>query len=341
MDKLLEAIEGKRVLVLGDTMLDEYIWGEVRRISPEAPVPVVAVRSRNCVPGGAGNTARNIASLGGHALLVSVIGGDTQATRLRAALEQPGLDLEGLLVDADRATTTKTRIVAHHQHVVRIDDEELTPLSGELEDRLLRSLEQQLSSAQACVLSDYGKGVVSARVAQHFIGLARAAGKQIVVDPKGADYAKYRGATVVKPNIDEARLVCPQVADSGPRTRGSRQTQTAACDAGLLNLAQAVLNLLNAGNDQSGGLRPTALLLTRGPEGMCLFEPGAAPLHIASMARDVFDVTGAGDTVAGTLALALAAGASLAEASQLANRAAGIVVGKVGTAQATRAELMG
>jgi D-beta-D-heptose 7-phosphate kinase/D-beta-D-heptose 1-phosphate adenosyltransferase len=312
---IVTAFARQRVLVVGDIMLDEYIWGEVRRISPEAPVPIVAVRRRSCVPGGAANTAVNIVSLGGQALLGSIVGADGPAERLRNSLRDRGLALDGLLIDRQRATTTKTRIVAHHQHVVRIDEEQHTPLAVELEDELLRWLEQQLLTADACVLSDYAKGVVSPRLAQQVIGLARRAGKPVVVDPKGTDYAKYRGATVVKPNIEEAKLVY--------RPEGEGET-------GLRDLARRLLDVLDG----------SALLLTQGAEGMSLFERDKPPLHIPSLARDVFDVTGAGDTVAGTLTLALAAGAPLVQAAHLANRAAGIVVAKVGTAQATREELL-
>jgi D-beta-D-heptose 7-phosphate kinase/D-beta-D-heptose 1-phosphate adenosyltransferase len=327
LEELLKSLAGKRVLVLGDVMLDEYIWGDVRRISPEAPVPVVAVRRRTSVPGGAGNAALNVASLGGRVTLAGVVGPDVSGEKLMSALRRAGVALEGMVQDPQRATTTKTRIVAHQQHVVRIDEEELTPLAAPLEDQLLGWLERQLSQADACLLADYAKGVVSARLAQGFIGLARQAGKPVVVDPKGIDYAKYRGATVVKPNIEEARLVFPQDARR---------------DNGLLDLAGALLRLLNEPGDGAQGVGPapaTAVLLTRGAEGMSLFAPGTPPLHIPSAAREVFDVTGAGDTAAGTLALALAAGAPLALAAQLANHAAGIVVGKVGTAQATVAEL--
>jgi D-beta-D-heptose 7-phosphate kinase/D-beta-D-heptose 1-phosphate adenosyltransferase len=325
---LLDTIKDKRVLVLGDLMLDEYIWGDVRRISPEAPVPVVAVRRRTCVPGGAGNAALNVTSLGGHAILAGVVGADGPGEKLLAALQRAGVALEGLLQDEQRATTTKTRIVAHQQHVVRIDEEQTAPLAGQLEDQLLTWLERQVRACDACLLADYAKGVVSVGLAQGFIGLARQAGKPVVVDPKGISYAKYRGATVVKPNVEEARLVFPQEAQ--------RQS-------GLVDLAGALLDLLNEpgtpASASAGAKLASAVLLTRGAEGMTLFEPGVPPLHIPSAAREVFDVTGAGDTAAGTLALALAAGASLAAAAQLANHAAGIVVGKVGTAQATAAEL--
>jgi D-glycero-beta-D-manno-heptose-7-phosphate kinase len=316
LQELVAAFPGRRVLVVGDVMLDEYLWGDVQRISPEAPVPVVAIRRRTSVPGGAANTAANVASLTGEALLAGVVGDDPPAGRLRAALQGLGLAVEGLIVDRQRSTTTKTRIIAHHQHVVRVDEEHSTPLPGEVEEQVLRWLEDQVAGAHACVLSDYGKGVVSRRLAEHVIGLVRQAGKPVVVDPKGTDYVKYRGATVVKPNLAEAVLVCHQQGGDASTLEGIRRH--------LLNL-----------------LEGSAVLLTRGAEGMSLFERGVAPVHIPSMAQQVYDVTGAGDTVAGTLALALAAGATLPEGATLANRAAGIVVAKVGTAQATCAELLG
>jgi rfaE bifunctional protein kinase chain/domain len=316
LKEIVAAFPGKRVLVVGDLMLDEYIWGEVRRISPEAPVPVVTVRRRTHVPGGAGNTAINVASLGGRALLAGVIGDDAAGGRLGEVLRQKGVTTDGLLVDPLRITTTKTRVVAHQQQVVRVDDEHTAPLAPELEERLLEIIDERLPGVDACILSDYAKGAVSARLAQEIVSRARRAGKPLVVDPKGTDFAKYRGATVVKPNIQEARQVCPHLGNSEP---------------GPEDISRHLLGLLDG----------SALLLTCGADGMSLFEAGAGPVHIPSMARDVFDVTGAGDTVAGTLALALAAGASLELAAHLANRAAGIVVAKVGTAQATAAELLG
>jgi D-beta-D-heptose 7-phosphate kinase/D-beta-D-heptose 1-phosphate adenosyltransferase len=258
----------------------------------------------------------NVASLGGEPVLGGVVGTDHAAGRLRAALEERGTPAGGLVADAGRSTTTKTRLIAHSQQVARIDDEQRTPLARELEDRLLRWAEQELPRCQACILSDYAKGVVSGRFAEHLIGLARRAGKPIVVDPKGADYAKYRGATVIKPNVQEARQATNRDVE-GP--------------AGLQAAAEQLQEML-------GG---SAVLLTRGPEGMSLFVRGSPPLHIPPLAREVFDVTGAGDTVVSTLALALAAGATLEQAARLANRAAALVVAKVGTAQATLDELLG
>jgi rfaE bifunctional protein kinase chain/domain len=312
---LVAALSGRRVLIVGDVMLDEYIWGEVQRISPEAPVPVVEVHRRTCAPGGAANVAANVASLGGQPLLGGVVGRDPQAAQLRDEMAQRGIDAAGLIVDEDRQTTTKTRIVAHSQQVVRVDAEQRAPLRPELEDALLSWIERVLHIADACVLSDYAKGAVSPRLAEDFIRLAREAGKPVIVDPKGTDYAKYRGATVVTPNVREAERAL------------NREINSHA------DLAEVGRHLL-------GVLEGSVLLITRGAEGMSLFMDQVNPLHIPAVARNVFDVTGAGDTVIGALALALAAGASLDQAAQLANHAAGIVVGKVGTATVTVEELI-
>jgi D-beta-D-heptose 7-phosphate kinase/D-beta-D-heptose 1-phosphate adenosyltransferase len=255
-----------------------------------------------------------VVSLSGHALLGGVVGRDHQATRLSEALQQSGIESLGLLVDEDRPTTTKTRIVAHSQQVVRVDSEACTPLAAELEDRLLQWAERALGTADACILSDYNKGIISARLATAIICLAREAGRPVVVDPKGTNYSKYRGATVVTPNIYEAQRALDAEVDD---------------EQDLLGVGQRLLDIL-------GG---AALLITRGAQGMSLFTGQAPPLHIPANARNVYDVTGAGDTVVSMLALALAAGAALEQAVDLANRAAGIVVGKLGTATVSLSEL--
>jgi D-beta-D-heptose 7-phosphate kinase/D-beta-D-heptose 1-phosphate adenosyltransferase len=247
-------------------------------------------------------------------LLGGVRGKDAEADRLAASLREAGVDTAGLVIDPSRPTTTKTRIIAHSQQVVRVDHEEHNPLSRAVEDRLLGWAQERLGSADVCVLSDYAKGVVSTRFAQEFIRLARQKDKPVIVDPKGPDYGKYRGATVIKPNMHEAERV-------------------------LKLEIQGNSAWLAAGQQLMALLPESAFLITRGGEGMSLFRAGAPPLHIPSVARDVFDVTGAGDTVVATLALALACGASLQDCAFLANRAAGIVVGKVGTAAVTLAEL--
>jgi rfaE bifunctional protein kinase chain/domain len=311
---VLSGLEGKRVLIVGDVMLDEYIWGDVRRISPEAPVPVVELRRRIDVPGGAANTAVNVLCLGGQSLLGGVVGDDPQAERLRQALEQRGVAAEGLVADPQRSTTIKTRIIAHHQQVVRVDHEERGALAPALESELLDWAQGHLTQVDACILSDYAKGVISPRLAERLIRMARQANKPVIVDPKGANYTKYRGATVVKPNVHElAQFFKRELPDEA--------------------------SLLEAGSQLADLLEGTTVLLTCGADGMFVVQPGIAPVHIPSVARDVFDVTGAGDTVVSTLALALAAGMELEHAVHLANRAAGIVVGKVGTASVTLDEL--
>lgn len=314
--ELVDAISGKKVLVVGDVMLDEFVWGDTRRISPEAPVLVVEMRRRTHVPGGAGNTAANVVSLGGRAVLAGVVGADHHADWLREALTRSGVSCTGLLVDESRPTTTKSRVLAHNQQVVRVDYEERKALEATVEERLLNTIEAQLREVDACVLSDYDKGVVSSRVAESVIRMARESGKPVVVDPKGFNYAKYRGATVVKPNIPETeRFLKTEIRDD--------------------------VDLAGAGARLSAILENSAILITRGPQGMSLFRHGETPVHIPSAARDVFDVTGAGDTVISCIVLALSSGATLIQAAHLANLAAGIVVGKVGTATVTPEEVLG
>jgi D-beta-D-heptose 7-phosphate kinase/D-beta-D-heptose 1-phosphate adenosyltransferase len=312
--ELLTAFPGRRVLVLGDVMLDEYIWGDATRISQEAPVPIVQVRRRSFLAGGAANASANVAALGGRPVLVSVVGQDPTASILREVLRQGGTDTDGLCSDGTRKTTTKSRIVAHNQQVVRFDVEECNPLSPAQEDVLLATVQRHLPRVEACIISDYAKGVVTPRVCRELIRLARQAGRPVIVDPKGTDYTKYRGATVVKPNLHEVER-CAKVEITSEAT--------------LHEAAARLIELL-------GG---SALLVTRGPDGMSLFRAGAVPLHVPVVVRNVFDVTGAGDTVAGTLAMGLAAQGTIEEAIHLANRAASIVVGKVGTATVTGEEL--
>jgi rfaE bifunctional protein kinase chain/domain len=312
--EILQALPGKRVLIVGDVMLDEYIWGEVRRISPEAPVPVVEIQRRTFVPGGAANTAANVAALQGNPVLVSVVGRDNYADQLRRALEENGVRHAELVGDETRPTTTKTRIVAHSQQVARLDAESRAPLSPATEQRLLEVIEREMPRVDACTLSDYAKGVISHGVAQRFIELARQQGKPIIVDPKGADYAKYRGATLVKPNVHEAERASNHEIHSEP-------------------------DLIEAGRLLRDILQGSSLLITRGAQGMTLFENGDVPVHVAARASNVFDVTGAGDTVTSALSLALASGVALRQAAAIANCAAALAVAKVGTATVTLEEL--
>jgi D-beta-D-heptose 7-phosphate kinase/D-beta-D-heptose 1-phosphate adenosyltransferase len=313
-ESILSRIPGTEVVIIGDVMLDEYIWGEVRRISPEAPVPVVEAQTQTYAPGGAANVAANVVSLGGVAYLGGLVGKDSAATRLKSVLTECGIQATGLASDPTRPTTRKTRVIAHSHQIVRVDYEEKRPLPEPQARTLLRWVGKRLATAGACVVSDYSKGVATPDFAQRVIASARRRGKPVVVDPKGADYARYKGATVITPNLHELEIAVGMEARDELSLRGA---------------AQSLMQLLPG----------TTVLVTRGAQGMSLFIPGRAPVHIPTFARNVYDVTGAGDTVVSALALALATGAELESAAHLANRAAGIVVGKLGTAHVTSEEL--
>jgi D-beta-D-heptose 7-phosphate kinase/D-beta-D-heptose 1-phosphate adenosyltransferase len=315
MTDVLSRFRGCPVLVVGDLMLDEFVWGQVSRISPEAPVPVVEVLRRTFVPGGAANTAANVGGLGGKAVLAGVVGADADGTRVTDLLREQGVETLPVVRDPSRPTTTKTRVIAHSQQMVRIDQERPGPIPDDVEAALLGRIGEVLGSVRGCVVSDYGKGVVTPSFVAKLVDVARQDGVPVVVDPKGTDYRRYRGATVVKPN----QLEAGQVLNRPLKT--SADVDRAGAD---------LLELL-------GG--ETAVLITRGPHGMSLFEPGKEVVHIPAQAREVYDVTGAGDTVAGTMALALAVGGTLEAACRLASLAAAIVVGKVGTAAVTFDEL--
>jgi rfaE bifunctional protein kinase chain/domain len=312
---VLPHFRGCPVLVAGDLMLDEFVWGGVSRISPEAPVPVVEVQRRTAVAGGAGNTAANVAALGGAPFLAGLVGDDPAGETVCGLLREKGVDVGPVVRDRGRPTATKTRVVAHGQQVVRIDQETPGAIEPDLEDALLARIGRVLPVVRGCVVSDYGKGVVTPRFAGELIARCRAAGVPVVVDPKGVDYHKYRGAAVVKPNQFEAGKVLHR------DLRDADAVQAAGRD---------LLDLL--GGD-------TAVLVTQGSAGMTLFERGRPPVHVPAQAREVYDVTGAGDTVAGTLALALAGGATLEAACRLASAAAAVVVGKRGTATVSLDEL--
>jgi len=312
---LLDAMRGRRVLVLGDVMLDEFLWGRVSRISPEAPVPVVQVTRQSFHLGGAGNVAANVRSLGGTAVLAGVVGRDAAGARVSEALAAAGVESRLVDLGRERPTTVKTRIVAHGQQVVRADREDASDAPPHAEAALLESIRSELPSCAALVVSDYEKGVVTASLLRRVLRLARRRRVPVLVDPKVRHFRLYRGATVVTPNQLETEQATGLPLDGAP---------------GLHAAGRRVLSLLSC----------RAVLVTRGEHGMSLFERGRPPLHVPTAAREVFDVTGAGDSVIATMALALAAGASLVEAAVLANCAAGVVVGKLGTAQATPEEVL-
>ena len=316
MSPLAEAVErlaGVRVLTIGDLMLDEYVWGSVSRISPEAPVPIVEVDGHSHVPGGAANVASGVVALGGSAVLGGVVGADEPGRRLREALAERSVDCGGVLDSPARRTTVKTRVIAHSQQVVRTDFEEREPLEDDLAERLIGWAAGELDGADVLVLSDYAKGLLTPHVLQSLIERATSAGKPIVVDPKGVRYEKYRGATVLTPNVHDAERAAQYPV-------------------------QEYDDLLEVARRLEDVLPDTYLLITRGAEGMSLMRAGKS-LDIAAEAQDVYDVTGAGDTVVATLAAALGRGVEVEDAVRLANAAAGIAVGKVGTASVTLDEL--
>ena len=311
--RVVARLRGHRVLVVGDLMIDEYLRGDVHRISPEAPVPVLEVRETERRLGGAANTAANIARLGGDATVLGVVGDDPTATALHAALEHAGVAARACVVPG-RATTRKTRLVAQGQQIVRVDDEVRTPVAGEAEAALLAAIDELAAGVAAVVVSDYAKGVISPVVAQTAIAAGRRHRVPVVVDPKQRDFAVYRGATVITPNL------------------GELEKASGAGTASAAELAHAVGRVTPV-------LEGAALLVTRGADGMTLYRDGTAAHHVAATAREVFDVTGAGDTVVATLALALAAGLAMEHAMLLASAAAGVSVSKRGTSTITPDEL--
>ena len=310
------SFRGRRVVVIGDVILDRYLWGRATRVSPEAPVLVVDVEREEFRLGGAANVAHNVAALGAEPVLIAAMGEDGKADDLERQLRARGVDPDrGLVRDGSRRTTVKTRIIAHHQQVVRADRERADDIGDALERDVLSRVRRALPRCRAVVVSDYQKGVVTPRVMREVLSLARRRRIPVLVDPKVGHLALYRGVAVVTPNQLEAE-------------RGTGIRIRSAAD-----VAAAGRRLLRT-------LSCRAALLTRGEHGMSLVERGKADVHIPTAAREVFDVTGAGDTVIATLALAFCAGARLAEAAMLANYAAGVAVGKLGTATVTPDEVL-
>ncbi|MEA1049668.1 D-glycero-beta-D-manno-heptose-7-phosphate kinase [Lamprobacter modestohalophilus] len=304
---------GARVLVVGDLMLDRYLWGQVGRISPEAPVPVLHLGRETETAGGAANVARNLIGLGLRVSIAGVTGEDENRQRLLRLLAEQGAETSAVLADPSRPTTTKTRLLGNHQQMLRIDAERLAPLSAELEDRLFGLVLSQLSAASVLLLSDYAKGVLFGGLCQRLIGAAREQGVPVLVDPKGSDFSRYLGASVITPNRAEL-------------------AQAARVDPTDLERLTAIAGQMRA------DLRLDRLVLTLGELGLLVVEPDRQT-RIPAVAREVFDVSGAGDTVIATLAAGLAAGLDPIDSAHLANLAAGVVVAKVGTAAVSLSEL--
>jgi D-beta-D-heptose 7-phosphate kinase/D-beta-D-heptose 1-phosphate adenosyltransferase len=315
VQSFLDRAPGLRILVVGDVMLDTYVSGHATRISPEAPVPVIAVSDRRYLAGGAANVAANIRALGANASLAGVAGPDSSGAVLRRELQRTGIDSASLIEDQGRVTTTKTRITASGQQIVRFDEEDTSPLSASADARLRSGCEKLLGSVHACVVSDYAKGVASEAFCRWLIGAAAQAGKPVVVDPKSRDLSRYRGAAVITPNLKETS------AAAGEPIHDAAE------------LAHAAARLIPL-------IAPSALLVTQGGDGMSLFQPESEPFRIPALPVEVADVTGAGDTVVAVLAIALGMGMGLREAAALANLAAGIAVRHTGTWAVNKEELL-
>jgi D-beta-D-heptose 7-phosphate kinase/D-beta-D-heptose 1-phosphate adenosyltransferase len=314
LSAVLRRFPGQNILVIGDVILDRYWWGEASRLSPEAPVPVVRKQRSTVRPGGAANTAANLAALGATPYLVGSVGTDRESTELQGALRECGVAVDFLISEDTRPTTTKTRVIASHQQIVRVDEESVAPLAGDAEDRAREAIAKCLEKAKAVVVSDYAKGFLTPSLLHFAIARAGRAGKRVFVDPKGGDYARYQGCFLMKPNRLELSIL------TGLPVRDHEETVV-------------------AGNRLSAAMPGTMILVTEGVDGMTLFAESRAMERLASAPRQVYDVTGAGDTVLATLALAICAGASYREAMELATEAAAIAISTMGTATVTLPQL--
>ncbi|HEX9021821.1 MAG TPA: D-glycero-beta-D-manno-heptose-7-phosphate kinase [Nitrospirota bacterium] len=315
LNKYIDRFPAARILVVGDVVLDHYIWGKVSRISPEAPVPVVNVTRENLLLGGATNVVNNIRTLGGDVGICGVLGRDEAGMHIRRLLHEQGISEDGLIIEPDRPTTVKTRIIAHSQQVVRFDRETKNAIGKDTHRRIFDQVRQRIEDGiDAIVVSDYSKGVITKDLVRDIAQSAKKNNVIVSVDPKVNHFDMYSGVTILTPNTNEASIGSKiEIED----------------DASLLQAGALLLKRLKC----------SAVLITRGEHGMSLFEQGNKVTHIPTMAREVFDVTGAGDTVISALTLAMATGATMLDAARIANYAAGIVVGIVGTATVKPAEL--
>jgi D-beta-D-heptose 7-phosphate kinase/D-beta-D-heptose 1-phosphate adenosyltransferase len=304
--KYIDRFSEAKVLVIGDIIMDEYVWGDVSRISPEAPVPVVEVKHETEMLGGAANVIHNIATLGAKPTLCGVVGKDPMGRYILNNINKMGLVSNGIVMERDRPTSRKTRIVAQNQQVVRFDRESRKTIRPESIEKILKFIGENLDNHDVIVVADYGKGVISASLMKGLRELVKGSSVKLAVDPKMGNFEYYKGADVITPNHHEAGNFCRfEIIDKKTLIRAGKQ-------------------MLNA-------LQCRSVLITQGRDGMTLFEDGGAIHHIPTIAKEVFDVTGAGDTVIGTFSLGLASGLDLKSAAILSNIAAGIVVGQLGT----------
>jgi rfaE bifunctional protein kinase chain/domain len=313
--KIISNFSRARVLVIGDLILDQFLWGDVSRISPEAPVPVVWVKKESYMPGGASNVANNLRSLGADVHLVGVIGDDASGAILKSELDQKGIRTAGVLTDSSRPTILKTRVVAQHQQVVRIDKEKVERFSDEITSGMAAYVASVIKDIDAVIIEDYGKGVITPAILAKIVPLAKRYNKVISVDPKEEHFNYYRGISVITPNNHEAsRAVGFQITD----------------EATLLKAGRKLLDKLNC----------KIALITLGEHGMAVFQKNKPMKHIPTVAQEVFDVSGAGDTAIASYTLSLVSGADPVQSAYISNCAAGIVVGKVGIAVVSPEELL-
>jgi rfaE bifunctional protein kinase chain/domain len=310
----MQRFSSLKILVIGDLILDRYVWGHVRRVSPEAPVPIVGMERQTYQLGGAANVAENILALGGHAEVIGVVGRDAEADQFKDSLNLEGLGTSGLVTDYSRPTTVKTRILSMSQQLLRLDQETTDPIPEKITDKLRSRVRKSIPRCDIVVLSDYLKGVLSDEFCREIIDMANRQGKQVAVDPKGYDYRKYRGAAVIKPNQHEAETATGIMSGSPDS---------------LLLIAQKLKHQVKC----------KSLVMTRGAEGVLVYINKSRNTHLPPLAHSVFDVTGAGDTFMAAMTLGLASGASITDAARLGNYAGSIVVGKLGAATVTVDEI--
>jgi len=312
----IKKFDKSRILVIGDLILDRFVYGNVNRISPEAPVPVVEVEKEIDLPGGAGNVANNIASLNGKVYLASVIGNDIVGEKLKTDLTKKEINTECIFTDETRFTTVKTRIIGQHQQIVRFDKESTHKLSQTMTEKIIDFIKSKINEIQTIIISDYGKGVINQLLLSKIINISKEKKIFVTVDPKVEHFLKYRYVSCITPNLKEA-------------IQGMHLSYKTITEQDILNLGEKILKKLKC----------DSVIITRGENGMSVFVKNKKAVHIPTRAKEVYDVTGAGDTVIAVLSLCLAAGADILTSSEIANYAAGIVVGKLGTATVNIEEL--
>lgn len=315
LEKILNSFTGRSIAILGDVMLDEFCWGKVARISPEAPVPVVQVKKETWRPGGAANVASNVVAMGAKAHIFGIVGDDGSGRRLSEELQASGISTEGLIVDSGRRTSVKTRILGQNQQMLRVDRENTEPIDYERQKAILTVMLDMIDDLDGVIVSDYAKGVIVEDLFKEVVTRFRAKNKFIAVDPRQKNFPFYKKQTIITPNVKEAQEA-------------------------LGRLLETDEDIMKGGVDLLKKTNSDAILITRSEKGMSLFEKGKPPITIPTRAIKVFDVTGAGDTVISTFSLGLAAGCTMQEAAEISNLAAGVVVGIVGTAAATQQQVL-